>query len=171
MVVRRFLSWLGRQFGWRPRRRLRVPLRLRWSTALQTPHVQANVDLWMLDSSGIRVGVTFRADSGATVTRLTVSEALSHGLTVPGPRRTWREGTAAGPSVVHGHIGHLDVWLSSDDDGPPFCIPVHFPDLPGNLTPLLGLGGVVDQLTWFITGKSAKGAPFGVFILKELRRR
>jgi hypothetical protein len=76
-----------------------------------------------------------------------------------------------GSVVVQGHVGHLDVWLTENDEGPPFRIPVHFPDLPGNLSRLLGLGGVVDQLSWFFTGKFQTDAPHGVLILEELKRR
>jgi hypothetical protein len=72
---------------------------------------------------------------------------------------------------VQGHVGHLDVWLTQNDEGPPFRIPVHFPDLPGDLTTLLGLGGVVDQLCWVIDGSYQHDAPIGVLLLQELRRR
>jgi len=165
------IALIGRLLGWRPRRCLRVPLQMHWSTTLHTPHVHVDVPLWIQPPSGARIPIWFRADSGATVTRLPVQEAQSLRLALPGPRLTWAERTAAGSVVVQGYVGHLDVWLTRNDEGPPFRIPVHFPDLPGDLNLLLGLGGVVDQLRWVIDGSYQHDAPFGVFLLQELRRR
>jgi hypothetical protein len=156
--------------GMIPADRLCEPLRHRFRDELH--HLFVDVPLWV-ERSDLRFHPhSFRVDSGATVTRIHSNQALAAGLPVASasPPVVVSEVTAAGRRDITIRRGIIRVRLHERQRSAPFSLPIcYVVDAPCPI-PLLGLGGVVDQMRWVIDGRWSPAAPHGYCLLKDSRR-
>jgi hypothetical protein len=174
--LRAFLGWLVGLFpGWgRYRRVAWVPL-LRPPPAqrLGTADLLADLDVWLETEQGELVLLTFRVDSGASLSSISLDRAEGLGLSAPPPDAALERahGTATGRAVLRLRPGTMRVRFSDNSAERPFTWPLLFVEgRVRSVPPLLGLGGVIAESRWLFEGRARRGAPWGVFRLWVRRR-
>jgi hypothetical protein len=157
-VLARLLAYIGLLGP----ERLLVPLR-------RNP-LRADVVLHVDREDGSMAEVQFRVDSGCSHTVISMAEAITSGLPTTGPRRTLGLGAALSSATVEVVSRTWSFRLSPRQSSAPFVLPVYLLlNQPANLTPLLGLAGVIEQIRWTFDGRSATDAPFGFCLLEDQR--
>jgi hypothetical protein len=133
-------------------------------------HLKADAVLVQRRDLGFRP-FTWLVDSGAMITRINWDAANDVGFPTDQaePEVKVREKTAAGGRVVNIRQGVIRMLLHERQRAAPFEIPVWYVLDPFPI-PLLGLGGVVDQLRWVIDGRERRGFRHGYCLLKDCRR-
>jgi hypothetical protein len=153
-----------------PPDRLRVRLDLRQRHG--SPHLMANANLLVQRQNLEFSPFPWRVDSGASITRINWQRACDAGFPTheAGPAIVVRERTAERSRDVNIRCGTLCVRLHSRQRSAPFRLPVWYVLDPFPI-PLLGLGGVVDQLSWVIDGRFWNSDfPCGYCLLTDCRR-
>ena len=134
--------------------------------------------LWVEDDSGTFREMWFRVDCGAMLTRIPESVARDKRLPLASadPPLTLQEDSAAGMRPVLVRRGLLLVRFTPTQPSLPFPVPVHYvltPPAHGPARPdppsLLGLGGVVEQMSWHIDGRASDGDLDGPCLLTDTR--
>ena len=174
--LRAVFGWLAGPFlDWvRYRQVAQVALR-RPSQAQEigTADLVADLDLWLETEQGDLRPVTFRVDSGASSSSMSLARAQALGLPVPPASATLERShaTATGPIVLRLRPGAMRVRFSANPAERPFTWPLVFVEgRARSVSPLLGLGGVIQDCCWLFKGETRPGAPWGVFRLWVRRR-
>jgi len=139
--------------------------------ALGAQGLLCRIEFWVEGSRQL-APLRFFVDSGASYSYLNKSQAIEHGIAIPGRemetvRRTL---TASGPATSTFRVGRLRGWWHAGLAGHPMDWPVMIRmDDPPGAPPLLGLGGVVRVCRWVIDGTLTPAEPFGVLTMEDLR--
>lgn len=142
--------------------RLRVPL--------EEDSLRIGAKLQVETASGGRESINFRVDSGATISTMSLALAEQVGLSTRGRRRSFWFETGAGRISVDVILGEFRFWLSADQRAAAFAAPIHFRlDQPESAPAILGLEGVITQLSWTIDGRFRIDEPHGVCVLEDIR--
>jgi hypothetical protein len=175
---RRFFRWLLR----RPvhGRRLVVPLRGWHSVSTGQRQARADLSLWLEDRTRRLVRVPFLVDSGASVSRMSLHDAEArHRLHVSDVEVSQRIQLADRAKEERVRPTVMRVRFRNDPAEKPFLWPLTV--VVGPASAVLGLGGVVADCRWVFDSTPrrqgaapfgsllGKPAPFGVFLLEELR--
>lgn len=132
-----------------------------------------NAPLWLQGEDGRYRPMTFRVDTGAMLTGIPEAVAVLHRLPVDAADAAVEvnEVTAGGTRRVQVRRGRVRVRLTPDAPTDPFYIPIQFLlGLPPSSTPpLLGLAGVIDQMTWEVDGRPSPSSLHGVCRLTDTR--
>jgi hypothetical protein len=132
--------------------------------------LRIDVSLLVHSTSNEPRPVTFRVDSGCSVSTISVDLARSLGLPLPRQRARVRRITAAGLIEVEVLRGDFRFWLTEDQRAAPFVAPIDFQDnQPPDIPALLGLKGVINQVRWPFDGRFRPNEPNGFCILQDQR--
>src|SRR5262249_9902813 len=128
-------------------------------------------ELWVGDRAGLFKAMPFRVDGGAMLTRIPWHQAQLLGLPVEVAEAPveMTEATAAGLQRVQVRRGRLLLRFTETEPDTPFLIPVQYVDAASTAMALLGLGGVIDQMSWHPDGRPATGFPTGYCLLADTR--
>lgn len=157
---------------------LRVRIDAEYFTRLNVWLPKINATLWVQDGRGDFQDMVFRVDCGAMVTR--IPEGLVSRRQLPAasaePAIEITEDTAAGKRTIQARRGRLLVRFTPTEPDTPFLIPVQYVEAapaqglaPGKPTALLGLAGVIDQMSWLLDGIKVDGFPHGSCLLDDTR--
>jgi hypothetical protein len=151
--------------------RLEIPLigRPLWTTG--DILIRAELDLLLEDALGLWKVETFRVDPGTEMTTLPAVKAKS--LSLPCPKQATPGLLLAGREVRSGVIRAQIVAMGGREHVFP-CYFVGDPDATSTsgqpsamLKNLLGLTGVVTQVTIFFDGAPTPAAPYGILVVEE----
>jgi len=121
-------------------------------------------------TSGERQTVSFRVDSGCSISTIGLAHARSLQLPIQGRRIQRRSVTAAGRVEVNALRGEFRFWLTEDQRAAPFVAPIDFEDnQPEGVPPLLGLKGIINQIRWKLDGRFRPDEPYGFCLLQDQR--
>lgn len=153
------------------RRSVRTPLE---SKLLPTGYtgLRAEVELQVRTRLHRYAVLLFTVDPGSNVTTIPVSVAKDYELFLPEKSIPCQIKTATGLAIRQVRAALITVRVPGLD-GRDFMWPCHFVDAAAgdDLNPLLGLGGVLNDLRIIFDGTYAQEAPYGRLILEELLSR
>lgn len=145
-----------------------VPLRSVYSSQTGVTGFQANLPLLVQTMRGVEP-VTFRVDTGASVTSMPLRYAQALNINVPNQEVAIPTVTAVGQITRIVRNGRIWVWLPQWRREQPFDWPCYFDNnQPQNVPPLLGLAGVINDLRLTLDGAPSPGAAFGNLVVEVL---